>query len=110
MQLKPYVEKEKIENEVKMTKSGKGGTIYEIKVNPKSKDHLARFKIVFQCSTYCIEQQYGPPANLQLVFDQWHNGKLVASDTQEIVIASNIKNKINPKKKRKRENDQSDDE
>ena len=110
MQLKPFMENEKIENEVKTIKTGKGGTTYEIKINSKSKDHLARFKVVFQCSTYCIEQMYGPPADLQLVFDQWYDGKLISSNTQAIVIASNIKNKINPKKKRKREFDQSDEE
>ena len=110
MQLKPFVENDNIENRIKTTRSNKGSTTYEISIDPKSKDHLARFKLVFQCSTYCVEQQYGPPANLQIVFDQWHDGKLVSSHAQDVVIASNIKNKINPKKKRKREADYSDNE
>ena len=110
MQLKSYREAGNIENQVKATKSDRGQVTYEVKINPDSKDHMARFLICFQCSSYCIETVYGPPADLQISVSQWSNGKLAATDTQDVIVASNLRNKLNPKKKRKLNEEYSADE
>ena len=110
MQLKAFKESNRAENQVKATKSDRGQVTYEVTIDPNSTDHLARFLICFQCSTYCVESQYGPPAELQISVSQWSNGKMAATDAQDIVVASNLKNKLNPKKKRKLNEEYSADE
>ena len=110
MQLKAFKEDGKIENTVKATKSDKGQVTYEVTINPNSKDHLARFLICFQCSSYCVESMYGGTADLQISVTQLSQNKVISTSTQDVIVAANLKNKLQPRKKRKLEEEYSNDE
>ena len=106
--LKLFNEKEGAKNSCTTIKNDKGNTVYVIKVNDEFIDPVIKTKITFECTSYCLTMTHGPEAKIMLVCDQWQENKLIGSDTQNIIVASNIKKRVAPNKRARA--DSSEDE
>ena len=86
-------------------KDTKGNPIYNIDVNPNYKDPVVRCKVVFNCTSYCLDMQHGPDTSTLIVYEQWLDDKMVSSDTKQVTIVSNIRKKVLPKKRLRLDSD-----
>ena len=106
--MKLYNEKDGARNNCTTVKTDKGNTVYVIKVSDDFIDPIIKAKITFECTSYCLTMTHGPEAKLMMICEQWQENKLIGSNSQNIIIASNIKKRIAPNKRARA--DSSDDE
>ena len=86
-------------------KDSKGNQIYTIQIDPEYKDPIVRCKVIFNCTSYCLDMQYGPNTTMLLTFEQWLDNKMISTDARQISVVSNIRKRILPKKRLRLDSD-----
>ena len=87
----------------------KNNNIYKISINNDYRDPIVRCKIIFNCTSYCLSQQFGQNVEIRMVCEQWQANKMVATDEKQISIMSNIRKKIMPKKRLRLDSEEDED-
>ena len=77
MSLMPYKLKDGAKNECEIKKDDKGNAIHIISISPTHVDPIIKFKMTWDCTSYCLQKEYGPQAALLLNCEQWESNKMI---------------------------------
>ena len=91
-----------MKNEYCVTKDEKGNAIHNITISPDHKDPLVRMKMTWDCTTYCLQKEFGPQITLILNCEQWKDNKMFGNAKQKVIVMSNVKKRIQRPAKRLR--------
>ena len=98
----PYKLKEGLKNDYDNSKDDKGFTIHTITLNPSCIDPLVKFKMTMDCTSYCLQKEYGPKASIILHCQQWKENVMICSAKQKIAVMANVKKRVQRAAKRLR--------
>ena len=82
----PYKLKEGTKNEYDMLKDEKGNTLHCININQSTTDPIVRFKVTWDCTSYCLQKAFGPGTALMLNCEQWKDNRMVCQAKQKIEL------------------------
>ena len=98
----PYKLKDGAKNEYNNIQDDKGNSIHVIELNENNIDPLVKIKLTWDCTSYCLQKEFGPKAALILNCEQWKDNMMVCNAKQKVAIMSNIKKRIQRPAKRLR--------
>ena len=102
--------KDGAKNEYEVNKDDKGNAIHSIKISPIHADPIVKFKMTWDCTTYCLQKEFGPKITLVLNCEQWKDNKMLCKAKQKVAVMSNVKKRIQRPMKRLRVSSSEDDE